>query len=94
MASSKFRRDEKGIRDLLKSAWKDDTHALCEQIAEQCRSAHPDLEEVVVDDYETDRAASSVTIKDVRGLIYQVRDGLLTRAAASVGLEVTERTRG
>lgn len=93
MARPQFRRDNKGLADALKTMFKDDTHELAEQIAEQCRSAHPDLEEVVVDDYVTDRAASSVTIKDVRGLIYQTRDGLLTRAAASVGLEVTERIR-
>lgn len=86
-----FKRDEAGIREMLQTAWKDDTHDLAEQIAAQCCAAHPDLEEVVVDDYVTDRAASSVTIKDVRGKIYQTRDGLMTKAAAAVGLEVTER---
>lgn len=91
MAKS-FRRDERGIRETLKTQFKDDTHALAERIAASVRAQHTDLD-VVVDDYVTDRAASSVTIRDVRGMIYQVRDGLLTRAAASAGLEVTERAR-
>lgn len=50
----------------------------------------PDVD-VVVDDYVTDRAASSVTIRDAQGRLWQVRDGVLTRAAASAGLEVASR---
>lgn len=87
-----FRRDNRGIRSILLTEFKDDTHALAESIASNVRSQKPDLD-VVVDDYTTDRAASSVTVRDVRGMIYQVRDGLLTRAAAAAGLEVTERAR-
>lgn len=86
-----FRRDSQGIREILRTQFKDDTHAFAEQIASNVRAQHPDLD-VVVDDYTTDRAASSVTIRDVRGMIYQIRDGLLTRAAAAAGLEVRERT--
>lgn len=48
--------------------------------------------EVTVDSYTTDRAAASVTIKDARGMLWQARDGVLTRAAAGAGLEVRSRT--
>lgn len=85
-----FRRDNRGIAEILKTQFKDETHALAEQIAANVRAQKPDAD-VVVDDYMTDRAASSVTIRDVRGKLWQVRDGVLTRAAAAVGLEVTER---
>lgn len=85
-----FRRDERGIAELLQHEFKEEVHAVAENVAANVRSQHPDLD-VVVDDYTTDRSASSVTIRDVRGMIYQVRDGLLTRAASSAGLEVTER---
>lgn len=46
---------------------------------------------VVVDDYTTDRAASSVTIRDIRGKLWQVRDGVLSRAAVAAGLEFRSR---
>lgn len=88
-----FKRDERGIAEILRTQFKDETHELAERIASIVRATKPDAQEVVVDDYQTDRAASSVTIKDVRGRIWQVRDGVLTRAAAAVGLEVTERIR-
>lgn len=85
-----FRRDNRGIAEILRTQFKDDTHQLAETIAANVRAQHPDAD-VVVDDYMTDRAASSVTIRDVRGRIWQVRDGVLTRAASAAGLEVTER---
>lgn len=85
-----FRRDNRGIAEILRTEFKDETHQLAEQIASIVRGQHPDAD-VVVDDYMTDRAASSVTIRDVSGKVWQVRDGVLTRAAAGVGLEVTER---
>lgn len=90
MPRSTFRPDRSGIRAHLKShAVQAEMHQLAEKIASNVRGQHPDLD-VVVDDYTTDRAASSVTIRDIRGKIYQARDGLLTKAAAAAGLEVTE----
>ena len=84
--------DSKGVAQVLKSAEvAAAVHKLAEQVAGIVRNQAPDAEEVVVDDYTTDRAASSVTIKDARGRLWQVRDGVLTRAASSVGLEVKER---
>lgn len=85
-----FKPDHRGIAELLRTEFKEETHALAEQIAGNVRSHHPDAD-VVVDDYMTDRAASSVTIRDPRALIWQATEGVLTRAASAVGLEVTER---
>lgn len=86
-----FRRDSAGIAAILKSGGvATAVHELAEQIAGDVR-AHTDAE-VVVDDYQTDRAASSVTIRDMRGRILEARDGILTRAAAANGLEVRRRT--
>jgi hypothetical protein len=84
--------DSKGIAQILKSGEvAAAVHEMAESIAAAVRQSEPDAEEVVVDDYQTDRAASSVTIRDARGRLWQVRDGILTRAASSVGLEVTDR---
>lgn len=85
-----FRRDNRGLAEALKTLFKDEIHDHAEAIAADVRAQHPDAE-VVVDDYVTDRSASSVTIRDLRGRIWQVRDGLLTRAASDVGLEVHGR---
>jgi len=41
-----------------------------------------------VEAYTTDRGAASVMVKDGRARELQVREGLLTKAAAKVGLEV------
>lgn len=91
MASVTFKRNSAALAQILKSS---DVQAMCHDVAEaiarDVRSQKPDAE-VVVDDYTTDRAASSVTIKDVRGILWQVRDGVLTRAASATGAEVTAR---
>lgn len=85
------RLDHGGITEVLKSSEvAAEVHALAEKVASNARSATAGAD-VVVDDYTTDRAASSVTIRDPRGRLWQVRDGVLTRAAAAAGLEVTER---
>lgn len=85
------RLDHGGVAEILKSAdVKEVVHAAAEEIAAAARAQHPGAD-VVVDDYVTDRAASSVTVREFEAMTWQVRDGLLTRAAASAGLEVTER---
>lgn len=82
--------DHAGIAEFLKSAeLAAVVHETAEQVAGSVRSGTD--AEIAVDDYQTDRAASSVTILDPRGLELQARDGLLTRAAASAGLEVTAK---
>lgn len=92
MADFKFDRlDHGGIAELLRSApVAAAVRNLAEEVAGNVRSQKPGAE-VVVDAYTTDRAAASVTIRDVRGRVWQVRDGVLTRAASGAGLEVNER---
>lgn len=83
--------DSGGIEAVLKSAQvASAVHGLAEQIAGTVRGQRPEAD-VAVDDYETDRAASSVTIREAYGRRLQARDGTLTRAAAQAGLEVTGR---
>ena len=89
MADVQVKLDSAGISQVLHSAGvARAVHTKAEEIAGAVRSARPDAD-VVVDDYETDRAASSVTVRDVRARGWQNRDGLLTRAAAAAGLEVS-----
>lgn len=86
-----FRRDSPGIAEILKSeGMRAELHKLSGPIAANARSQHPEAD-IVEDDYTTDRAAVSITVRDPLGLLWQARDGLLTRAAAAAGLEVTER---
>ena len=85
------RLDSKGIAALLNSdEVASAVHDLAERVAANVRGARPEAD-VVVDDYQTDRRASSVTIREAYARRLQVRDGILTRAAAAEGLEVTER---
>jgi hypothetical protein len=46
---------------------------------------------VLVRPYTTDRAAARVTIAHLSGAALQAKHGALTKAAASLGLEVTSR---
>lgn len=46
---------------------------------------------VVVNEYTTDRKAASVTIAHPAGLATQAKHGVLTKAAAAVGLEVRSK---
>jgi hypothetical protein len=85
-----IRLDHKGIEQMLKSG---EVAAVVHDWAEAIAAdvIAPEGAEVVVDDYETDRAASSITVKHAAALAYQARYGMLTRAAARAGLEVRER---
>lgn len=87
-----FKLDSAGIREVLNSGEVAAAiNGLAEAIAAGVRGAIPDDAEVVVDSYSTDRTAAAVTIKDARGKLWQVEDGVLTRAAAATGLEVKGR---
>lgn len=89
MADVEFRLDRAGIREILKSdPVREAIDAKADEIAAAVRAQLPGDAEVRVDSYTTDRAAASVVIADVRGMAWQARDGVLTRAAGSVGLEV------
>lgn len=86
-----LRLDHGGVAEVLKSGGvKSAVHELAEQIAAAARSQRPGAD-IVVDDYVTDRSASSVTIREPQAMAWQVRDGILTRSAAAAGLEVTEK---
>lgn len=84
-----YRRDSAGTEALLRS-FGALVRPVAEQVAANVRSQEPDAT-VEVTTYETDRAAASVTITDVRGRLWAVRDGILHRAAASAGLTVRGR---
>lgn len=82
--------DHDGIAAVLKSPeMAAAIHAKAEEVAGNARATHDT--DIVVDDYTTDRAASSVTIRDSRAALWQATEGVLTRSAAAAGLEVTER---
>lgn len=83
-----YKRDSKGLDQILNSTQvAQAVHGLAASVA---GNIDPALD-VVVDDYTTDRAASSVTVREPTAKLMQIRDGLLTRAAAAAGLEVRER---
>lgn len=89
-STSNIKLDSLGIRTVLNSP--EVAAAIHDQAASIAGRVRQSVDaDVVVDDYRTDRAASSVTIRDRRGRLWEVRDGVLTRAAAAIGLEVTRR---
>jgi hypothetical protein len=88
MARIKFHRDSAGIESIL-SSFDFGQVAAAHQIASVAR-AHRGAD-VAVDTYVTDRLVAAVTIRDVRGVAWEVRDGVLSGAAAAIGLEVTRR---
>lgn len=81
--------DSAGIRQLLRG---DDVRLLIDAAAEdilaRVKDALPPGTPVVLNRYQTDRGAAAITIADLRGMAWQARDGVLTRAAAQAGLEV------
>lgn len=90
--------DHDGIADLLKS---DQIRALVAEAADavagnveasgQMVNNGNDPLPVARDSYTTDRAGESVTLAHPAGLAVQAKHGTLTQAAASAGLEVTEK---
>lgn len=92
MAKIAVKLDHPGIRQLLHGdPIAEATNQVAESIANAVRAELPDDAEVVVDSYTTDRRAASVTIRDARGRLWEVRDGVLARAAAALGLDVVRR---
>lgn len=73
-----FRLDRKGAREILQAEFTDEINRLAHSIGDQCG------DDVEVRSYTTDRGAASVTVP----ALLQARDGVLTRAASAVGLEV------
>lgn len=84
-----FRLDTRGVREVLTGPEvRQVVDDLADQVAAHVRPQLPSGVTVSVRGYTTDRGAASVTVEDVRGMAWQARDGILTRAAAAVGLEV------
>lgn len=92
MTGRVFKPNRAGYLAVLKSP---ESAAACHKEAQQVRrnveAIEPDATDVVVDDYRTDRAASSVTVRHPQAKVWAVRDGLWTRAAAAAGLEVAQK---
>lgn len=92
---AEFRRDSSGLAGILKSSdVAGAVHRQAEQVAAQARAQGRSVASgaalpVTVDDYTTDRAASAVTITHPAGTAMQAKYGVLTRAAAALGLEVS-----
>lgn len=84
-SKTKITLDSSGMAAVLKSAG---VAQAVRSAANHVASAVEKDAEIGVTDYQTDRAASSVTIIDPRGKIWQARDGVLTRAALAAGLDV------
>lgn len=86
MGTVSYRNDYKGIGQLLKGLGP----AVADKagdIAQAISAAHPELD-VTVERHTTDRAVATVVVAGRKAMELQVREGLITRAAAMVGLEV------
>lgn len=84
-----FKLDRRGVSQLLKGDLGRAATAAARKLADQVRADAPDMaEDVDVQEYTTDRGAASVMIANSGARELQVRDGILTKAAAKVGLEV------
>ncbi|QLF84820.1 hypothetical protein SEA_BBQVALINDRA_10 [Gordonia phage BBQValindra] len=96
MSDIEFTLDRAGVGDILSSP---EAHDLVNGLAGQMRDIiddyvndDPDDDiDVIVESYTSDRAAAAVTIAHPRGRQLQAEHGILTRAAAQVGLEVRSR---
>lgn len=84
-----FQLDRRGVREVLQSP---EVRAMVDEVAlnlqVRVRAALPPGTQVRVKRYTSDRDAASVTIADVRGMAWQARDGVLTRAAGELGIEI------
>ncbi|MFE5853541.1 hypothetical protein ACFQ61_10055 [Streptomyces sp. NPDC056500] len=87
--------DSAGIRAFLAG---DKVRAMVDGAAEdiraRVRAKVPPGTRVTIKAYTTDRGAASVTIADVRGMAWQARDGVLTRAAGEAGIEIRDWAAG
>lgn len=93
MAGIRIKLDTKGISEILKSKeFAEVIHEKANDIAVEASALFGRAEKgIVVDDYETDRAASSVTIRDLGAKAAEAKDGVLTKAAGLAGLEVKSK---
>jgi hypothetical protein len=81
--------DRAGIREVLQSPEvRQMVNGAVIDIKSRVRARLPPGTQVNHREYTTDRDAASITIADVRGMAWQARDGVLTRAAGEAGIEV------
>ena len=85
-----YRGDRAGTAQILKVTLKPAVAEATRAAAANVRSQEPDLD-IAVGFYTTDRAGGSVTIREPQGRLLAVRDGVFTRAAGAVGLEIRSR---
>lgn len=91
MAKATFRLDRAGVAQVLKSPeMRDMVNGLAVRVAGNARSSLPTDAPVDFRPYTTDRQGATVSIRHRRAMEWQERDGILTRAARSAGLEVRE----
>lgn len=85
----RFELDARGVREVLGSPEvRQMVDGAATDITARIRSKLPPGTTVTSKSYTTDRGAASITIADVRGMAWQARDGVLTRAAGEAGAEV------
>jgi hypothetical protein len=85
-----YKPDRQGTGLILRETYRAAVTDAAQRIATNVRTQRPDAD-VVVNTYTTDRSAATVTIREPEARLLQVRDGILTRAAAAAGLEVRAR---
>lgn len=92
MARARIRLDHPGMAEMLRSGEvADAVSGLAESVAGHARADAAITRhgaDVVVADYTTDRAATSVTIAHAAGIGIEAKHGPLTRAAGAAGLQV------
>lgn len=85
----KFELDTAGVREVLRGQEvRDLIDGYAQQVADNVKPLIRPGVPIEVRKYTTDRGAATVVVADVRGMAWQARDGILTRAAAQAGLEV------
>jgi hypothetical protein len=99
MARLPVRLDSRGLAGVLTSAdmtqaVRETADAVADNVATQGLTAEDGTKVTAdVETYTTDRAAAAVTIDGPWGLGMQAKHGVLTKAAAAAGLEVSERSK-
>lgn len=85
----KFELDTAGVREVLRGQEvREMIDGYAQQVADNVKALIRPGVPIEVRKYTTDRGAATVVVADVRGMAWQARDGILTRAAAAAGLEV------
>jgi hypothetical protein len=85
----RFELDSRGVREILRG---EEVRTLIDglagEVAANVRALVPAGTQIEVRGYTTDRGAATVVVADPQAMGWQARDGILTRAAGSAGLEV------